>query len=242
MFSYEHIFFMIIEVIAIGGICLKVRNIEHNVISTFCKRITFLIIMFDPIYWIWEIIQYGNLRWETTLPLYLCSLFWILMPFVAFSPKGKRLNRVAMSCVCTVCLLGGILGTVFNVYINMYSFLSFVVIRSLIYHFFMMLIPAILWCTGYYKPQIEDAFLAFTPVLVLLIPCLIVDRQFGWDYCYLNGGIGTPLEMISKSMPISTFVILLYGGLLLVVNVVFYIPTITRYMNISQVEEISCEK
>ncbi|MHC1748550.1 MAG: hypothetical protein AB9856_09240 [Cellulosilyticaceae bacterium] len=232
MFSADHIRFMTIEIIIIGIICFYVKSVEHRKIDKFLKISTVFILMFDPIYWVWELNNFGFFRWENTLPLYLCSLFWILMPFVAFTKKGSKLNRITTSCLCTICLLAGILGTVFNIYMDTYPFLSFVVIRSLLYHFCMILIPSILWCTGYYKPHIQDTFQCFIPVIALLVPCFVVDKKFGWDYCYLNGGIGTPLESLSKLVPNLFFIIILYGGLFITLNVIFYIPIIKQHSNV----------
>ena len=57
---------------------------------------------------------------------------------------------------------------------------------------------------------------------VLVSVCLLLNRIFGWDYCYTAGGIGTPLARVSARMPTLLFLLVLYGGLLLIVQFLFY--------------------
>ena len=64
--------------------------------------------------------------------------------------------------------------------------------------------------------------LCFAPVAVLVGVSLVLNRLFGWDYCYTAGGIGTPLEAMSRIMPRWAFLFVLYGGLWLVIQALFY--------------------
>lgn len=242
MFKPLHIGFMVFTAAAVFYISLKLKNSPTDYIEKFLKISALIMLLFDPIYWAWEYINFGKLELSTTLPLYICSLFWILLPFAAFS-KNELVKRIAMSNICTVGAIGGILGIFFNVYLDRYPFFSFVPIRSLLYHFMMILVVSVLWSSKYYTPQIKDTFLCFVPVLTLLVPCIAANAMFGWDYCYTNGGKGTPLEILSKSMPKGAFLFLLYATMFVVINIVFYLPTITRAIKSNDAEncEISAE-
>ena len=59
-------------------------------------------------------------------------------------------------------------------------------------------------------------------VAPLLSVCLVLNRLFGWDYCYTAGGLGTPLERVSAVLPKGLFLLVLYGVLLLLIQGIFY--------------------
>ena len=227
MYGFLHIAFMTTTVIFIWLISSKMKSFPQH-IGTFLKVTALLSMTFDPMYWIWELRHTANISFATTLPLYLCSLFWILMPIIAFTKKDTIVNRIATSCVCTIGIITGILGIVFNVYLNQFSFFSFVPLRSLLYHVLMITVPSVMWRTGYYKPKSLDLGLFYIPVLILLIPCYYVNKFFGYDYCYFNGGIGTPLELFSSGMPIIVFLAIIYTSLYILCVLCFFCPMLLR--------------
>lgn len=187
-----------------------------------------LAVCFDPAYWVWEVRRFGQIDPATTLPLYLCSLFWLLLPVAVFA-RRELLRQMAAATVCTTGLLGGVLGLVFNVYLDRYPFFSFVPVRSLLYHLLMVLTACILWASGYYRPQSRDRLLCFVPVAALVGVSLALNRLFGWDYCYTAGGPGTPFARLSAVLPRGLFLAVLYGGLLLLIQVLFYRPFFRRH-------------
>ena len=188
---------------------------------------TLLALCFDPAYWLWEFSTFGGVRWETSLPLYLCSLFWLLLPLAVFA-RTEWVRQMASATVCTMGMLGGIVGLVFNVYLNQYPFFSFVPVRSLLYHILMVLTACILWASGRYQPRQADRCLCFAPVGLLVGVCLVLNHFFGWDYCYTAGGVGTPLERLSAVLPQGLVLLVLYGGVLLLIQVLFYRPFLHR--------------
>lgn len=225
MFGPLHFLFMAVSAVTIIYLCLQFRQKTRETQTQLLRAASVLMACFDPIYWVWEYRSSGVLDPSTTLPLYLCSLFWLMLPFAAFCKEGL-IRRAALANICTIGLFGGIFGMVFNVYLNRYPFFSFVPMRSLLYHFMMILIAAALWTSGYYKPKLPDTLLCFAPVAVLLVPCIIGNRLYGWDYGYINGGVGTPLELLSRHMPKGVFVLFFYGMLFVLINLAFYLPTI----------------
>ena len=86
----------------------------------------------------------------------------------------------------------------------------------------MIAAAVLLWAGDVYRPQPSDRVLCFVPVGVLVGVSLVCNRLFGWDYCYTAGGIGTPLEAASRIMPRWAFLFVLYGGLWLVIQALFY--------------------
>ena len=224
MLGLEHIVFMLVSFKLIALVARRFKDASQRQISFFIKFFAVVMAMFDPIYWVWEFYHFGRLDLSTTLPLYFCSLCWMSMPFVAFTRRESLVNRVALSYICTLNVIMGTLGLVFNVYLNSYSILSFVPIRSLIYHVFMILIPAVLWSSGYYRPQKRDLRLFFIPVVILYIPAAITHIMFGWDYCYMNGGKGTTVEIFSSVMPRGLFIVTMFVFLYTISCLFFFFP------------------
>lgn len=222
MFSSYHIGFM--------GLTCFMAILGSKVTSTWSLDkvhklliVTMLIMFcFDPMYWFWEVKTYGEMNLATSLPLYICSLYLFMLPVGLLLPKGNVFKQMALANLATVGLLGGIFGMVFNTYVGIYDFFSFVPLRSLIYHLLMIVTSTILWTTGYYKPTSKDRILSLLPLYGLLLVCIKLNGKFGWDYCYTSGGIGTPFAAISGRMPMPMFLLLLYGAGSVILNVIFY--------------------
>ncbi len=221
MFQLPHLLVLLGATALSLSACRWANRAAPASVELLLKACAVAALAFDPAYWIWEWRSFGQLDLSQTLPLYLCSLFWMLLP-AAFLTCWPRLCQIARAAICTIGTLGGIFGLVFNVYLNRYPFFSFVPLRSLLYHVLMVVVAAVMWASGFYRPQPEDRWRCFYPVLLLLGVCLICNHCFGWDYCYTAGGLGTPLERLSSRLPRGAFLLLLYGGLLGLIQLLFY--------------------
>lgn len=221
MLGPRHIVTIILSAVIIAALSFILRNTPREKIKKLLKILCIIVLTLDPIYWIWEYINFGAMDISTTLPLYMCSLFEILLPIVAFSKKEGWLWRSAVSSICTLIMIFGFCGFVFNTHLNNYPFYTFIPLRSLLFHFLMVLVPCIMWSSGYYKRERRDIWLGFIPVLALVAVAAVVDKTYGFDYCYLNGGRGTPFEIISRAFPIY-FPVVIYLGLFILNALIFY--------------------
>ena len=221
MFSLLHIVLIVFSFISIPLLSFYITQKGQEFVKLVLKIIAFLILFFDPAYWVWEYLTFGYFRWESTLPLYLCSLFWILMPFVAFYKEGQ-IKQTAMACLATIGLISGIMGFVFNYHIDVYPIVSFVGIRTLLYHYLMMFVAVLLWISKEYKPQVGDQIRAFIPIIIILIPGIILNLMYGYDYGYTAGGKGTLFTILSDRLPIPIFLVVVYGVMFLLVWIIFY--------------------
>ncbi len=221
MLGTRHIITIILSAVVIAFVSYRLRNTPREKIKKLLKILCIIVLTLDPIYWIWEIANFGVMDVSTTLPLYMCSLFEILLPFVAFSKKEGVLWRSSVSSICSVIMIFGFCGFVFNTHLNNYPFYTFIPLRSLLFHFLMVLVPCIMWSSGYYKRESRDIWLGFIPVLALVAVAAVVDKTYGFDYCYLNGGKGTPFEIISRASPVY-FPVIIYAGLFVLNALIFY--------------------
>lgn len=221
MFALPHILVILATAALVPLTCRAARRAPRETVVRCLKGCAVAALFFDPVYWIWETRTIGSIDLATTLPLYLCSLFWLLLPAALFA-RRESLRQTACATVCTMGLLGGVFGLVFNTYVGQYPFFSFVPVRSLLYHIMMILVSTAMWASGYYRPRPADRYRCFLPVAALVGVSLVLNRLFGWDYCYTAGGIGTPLERVSSMVPRSLFLLAFYGGLLGLIQLVFY--------------------
>lgn len=221
MFTPVHNLTILLSLISIPLISQIITKKGKNFVEFVLKALAILILFFDPIYWIWEFNTFGELRLASTLPLYLCSLFWMMLPFAAFLKDGF-IKHMALSNIATVGLISGSMGFVFNYHLDTWGVISFVGIRSLFYHYLMILGSTLIWGSRYYEPKAGDQWRAFVPVWVLLIPALILNLLYGYDYGYTAGGHGTPFTILSNLLPKALFLIILYGTFFLIVWALFY--------------------
>lgn len=221
MFSLPHLLTMLLTALLVFLCCKWARTWRSRTVDRFFKVMAVAVLFFDPTYWIWELMTRGRIDVAGSLPLYVCSLFWLLLPLAVYTREGL-LRRCAQSCLCTACLLGGVMGMVFNSHVGQHPFFSFVPLYSMFYHFMLILVISLLWVTRYYQPKPMDRYLCMLPVVSLVLVDVGLNWRYGWDYCFTAGGPGTPLALVSRHMPQLVFLLLLYGGMALLIGWGFY--------------------
>ncbi len=231
MFSAEHIISIIIAVVLMVYLIKLLKNKPQKTIDNVLKITAVLFFLLNPINWIWEIYTYGAINVELNLPLHLCSLHWFLFPFAVFSKKQNAFKQIVYANSATIGLLGGAAGYLMNMHLNSNAFFSFPVLRSLLYHFLMVFAAFVLWFCKAYVPKKSDLFTYFIPVVVLVIACIYVDAVYGFEYCYVSTGKGTPFVILRAIMPRFLYVFVLYASIYIITSLIFYNKYILEYFN-----------
>lgn len=221
MFSLPHLSMILLTALLVPLCCKWARTWQKQTVDRFFKVMAVAVLFFDPTYWMWELLTRGRIDLAGSLPLYVCSLFWLLLPLAVYSREGV-VRRCAQSCLCTACLLGGVMGMIFNSHVGRHPFFTFVPLYSMFYHFMLILVISLLWVTRYYRPKPVDRWLCMLPVVALVLVDVVLNRRYGWDYCFTAGGPGTPLALVSSRVPQMVFLLLLYGGMALLIGWGFY--------------------
>ncbi len=222
MFSLAHIVSIIVLIVTIFFLTLKLKTISQKQVTSILKVIALVIFILNPLNWFWEIATYGGIDLATSLPLHLCSLYWLLFPFAIFSKKENGFKQAIFANCATIGLISGVLGYLMNVHLNAHPFFSFPVMRSLAYHYLMILASVLLLACKIYKPKKSDVITFFIPVVVLVFVCIGVEAAFGYEYCYVRDGSNTILTLVSGVMPRFLYVFLLYLTLYVSTVLVFY--------------------
>ncbi len=175
MWSLSHILFIILASLAIILLCIFLRKTKKEKIDRYLKILSVVMIVLEIIKISWE--SYWDIKMghgfniNGLLPLYTCSMFMYVLPFVAWG-KGK-VKEIALAFLTTLSIFAGLTNFVMPPIFNDYPFFSYASFMSLNYHFLMVFTGFFLIVSKYYMPNIKSIFKAFIPVLIfsaLVIP------------------------------------------------------------------------
>lgn len=203
MFSFEHIIYMIIALAILAILPILLRNVNHKKIDIYLKVITFVVPLTDLAKIIWETYYYrlngyGNFEYTGLLPLYLCSLFMICLPFASFF-KGI-IKDIALSFLTTIGIVGGISNVFYLNMLNYYPLIHYASFSSIFYHIMMVFTGVWLLSSRYYKLNKYSPLKAFIPVLLLSFIAIPVNNYLNTDYMLLNRADGAPLLPLISSL------------------------------------------
>ncbi len=228
MLGLGHILSMVICFSIVIVIGYLLRNISSKKRRIIYQIIAIITLVLDPIYLLWEYFVTGTIHVPTSLPLYYCSIFILAAPVFAFSKPGSKINLLFRNYILTMNIICAVFGLVFLVHLNKYRMFHFVVIRSFFFHYLMVLMPSIIYFGEKPKLKLFDCFSFLIPASFIFIPAFIIDKVCGYDYCYFNGGRGTPVFMFAGKINsyLLFFLILLF--FLVVTNLLINLP---RYIS-----------
>ena len=194
MFSIGHIIYMIIALILLIILPIAFRKVEHKKIDKYLKVTSIVVPITDLIKIIWETYHYypihNSFEYTGLLPLYLCSLFMITMPFAAYA-KGI-VKEIALSFLTTVGIVGGLSNVFYLNILNYYPLLHFSTFISIFYHFMMSFTGIWLLTSRYYKLDKYCSLKAFIPIVLLAMIAIPVNVKLNTDYMLLNHAYGVP--------------------------------------------------
>lgn len=202
MFSIGHIIYMIIALAILIILPIVLRKVSHKKIDIYLKVTSIVVPLTDLVKIIWETYHYrangyGTFEYTGLLPLYLCSLFMICMPFAAYC-KGK-VRDIALSFLTTIGIVGGISNVFYLNMLNYYPLIHYATFSSIFYHIMMVFTGIWLLSSGYYKLNKFSPLKAIIPVLLLSLIAIPVNSYLNTDYMLLNRADGAPLLPIISS-------------------------------------------
>lgn len=144
----------------------------------------------------------GNFNVGGDMLLYICSLFLYAMPFALWGKE--KLKNIACTFICTIGLFGAIMNFAFPGVIDSNSLFSFWGIHTTVYHLNLLLVPAIMIATGYFKVNWRNFGWAFLFFFIMTIPALFFNFMADTDWMYLKYGYGLPFPFVSSITQVST--------------------------------------
>ena len=127
---------------------------------------------------------------DLDFPLWTCSMFLYLMPIVLFV-KNEKIKRACTGFICTISLFAGIVNFAVPASDSLFSFYG---MHKFVYHAILMLTPAIMLGTGYFKPKFKDITGIMITFIILAIPVYVFNVVFQQDYMYTYDGSWLPFD------------------------------------------------
>jgi uncharacterized membrane protein YwaF len=141
-------------------------------------------------------------------PMYPCNLGGVLLPlFVLFDWKrGKQLFYLFG-------FVGGVLTFAMPDGIFTSDVLVFPILKSILQHTGLLLIPAMELISGSYRPTLKDMGWVVTGGMIHILNCEVIDRLLGFtgDYMFLRSGLPFVIPGVPKPVTISVFAALVFS-------------------------------
>lgn len=199
-FSLTHIVFMALATLAIVLLCVFLRKVSHKKVDIYLKVLAIFIPILEIAKITWESyydITLGHgFNFGGLMPLYTCSMFIYVLPFVAFG-KGK-VKEYATAWLGSICIFAGFTNFYLTQILHSYPFFTFASFQSLLYHFLMSFTGIFVVATGYFKPTWKDVIKGYIPlaifsVLVIPVNYYLNALGYGADYMLYMWGNGAPI-------------------------------------------------
>ncbi len=138
-------------------------------------------------------------------PVYPCNLGGILVPIFALtsSRRGKRLFYLFG-------FVGGVLTFAYPEGIFCSNVLSFPILKSILQHTGLLLIPALEYVSGNYRPSIKDLGWIVCGCFVHIFNCEVISRLLGFtgDYMFFRSGLPFVIPGVPQFITLSVFAFL----------------------------------
>ena len=141
-------------------------------------------------------------------PMYPCNLGGILIPIFALMncKKGKQMFYLFgfVGGVLTFAMPDGIFSN--NIFV-------FPILKSVLQHTGLLLIPALEYICGTYRPSLKDLGWVILGCLVHLLNCEVIDRWLGFmgDYMFFRSGLPFVIPGVPQYITLSVFAVSVFA-------------------------------
>ncbi len=145
------------------------------------------------------------------VPLWTCSMFLYLMPIALFC-KNEKVKRACAAFICTISFFAGLVNFAIPCDESLFSFLG---LHKTVFHYILMLTPAVMLGTGYIKLKLKDLLPVMIVLIVFAIPVYVFNAITKQDYMFTYDGSWLPIDVSFISIkPLYTLLVLIVYALL----------------------------
>ena len=141
-------------------------------------------------------------------PMYPCNLGGILLPLIALTgwKTGKKMFYLFG-------FVGGVLTFAMPDGIFSNNVMVFPIVKSILQHTGLLLIPVLEYISGEYRPSLKDLGWVILGCLVHLINCEGIDRLLGFtgDYMFLRSGLPFVIPGVPQFITMSVFALVVFA-------------------------------
>lgn len=133
----------------------------------------------------------GERLWFKLLPLHVCGVHVLFLPWAAYTKR----NHPVQEFVFSTGILGGISALLFLSGIaDTYPLFHFQTIQSVLYHGIMIYVPVVLAKSGQFQPKIQRLPQALGILLASAMVAAVIDVWYEQNYMFLlYPPLGTPM-------------------------------------------------
>ena len=190
----------------IFGIALANRRNEG-----ICRRILVAVAVFQLAFEVlWRLI-YLFVKGDSILcwwPMYPCNLGGILVPIFALTncKRGKQMFYLFG-------FVGGVLTFAMPDGIFSNNVMVFPIVKSILQHTGLLLIPVLEYISGTYRPTLKDLGWVVLGCLVHILNCEGIDRLLGFteDYMFFRGDLPFVIPGVPQFITISVFALAVFA-------------------------------
>ncbi len=139
-------------------------------------------------------------------PFYPCNSAGIIIPLIALSN-----NKLLKELFYLFAFIGGVVTFVMPQDIFTNQYLNFAILKSILQHYSIVLIPVVEFFTKTYKPKFKNFYLTIIGMLIHLVNSEFVPKYvFGLqntDYIFLHSGLPFVISGIPSWLTLSVFAI-----------------------------------
>ena len=218
-YNIDYIVFIILAITLAFVLPILLRKAQTKTIKNILIALWILALVLDiPKYaynWVTNFSKDIVVINDLDFPLWTCSLYLYLMPIALFS-KNEKLSRGCFAFICTISFFAGIVNFAVPSDDSLFSFYG---MHKIVYHYILMLTPAIILGTGYLKLRLTDIFGSMSVLVIFGIPIYIFNAIFKQDYMFTYNGSWLPVDVsfISFKPLYTLFSLFLYAVITLLV-------------------------
>lgn len=183
------------------------RRLRHNPKAS--RKLLVSIALFQLFFEIvWRLI-YLFVKGDSILcwwPIYPCNLGGVLIPLFALTAcrRGKQMFYLFG-------FVGGVLTFAYPEGIFCSDMLSFPILKSILQHTGLLLIPGLEYVSGSYRPTLKDLGWVVCGCFVHIFNCEVISRLLGFtgDYMFFRSGLPFVIPGVPQFITMSVFALIL---------------------------------
>lgn len=207
-YNTDYIIFIILSIAFAFIFPVILRKAEQKTVKTTLTVLWVIAVMLDTLKYGYGLIVnlsngvqgIGNYD----IPLWTCSMFLYLMPFALFS-KNEKVSRACSAFICTISFFAGMVNFAVPCDDSLFSFYG---MHKTVYHYVLMLAPAVMLGTGYIKLKVKDIAGIMTVFTIFAIPVYVFNTIYMQDYMFTYDGSWLPIDVSSISTNKPLYVLL----------------------------------
>lgn len=204
-YMYQDIHLYSLAAVVAAVLILTAWQLCHRKNQTACRKLIVAVSIFQISFEvIWRLV-YLLIKGDSILcwwPMYPCNLGGILIPVIALLNRknGKKLFYLFG-------FVGGVLTFAMPEGIFSSDVLVFPILKSILQHTGILLIPILEYISGSYRPTLRDMGWVTAGCLIHLVNCEGIDRLLGFtgDYMFFRSGLPFVIPGVPQFITLSVF-------------------------------------